>query len=996
MATSDHTAELDARVRQQEVVAEIGQRALKLPGESGDENETLDRLLTDAVDAVGDALSSDYAVVLERCPTGEEFLFRQGVGWPSEVVGTQTIAADRQTLPGYTLAAGEPVVVENLETDARVSDFGVLREYGVVSGVTVGIGSAEDPWGAFGVYATAERTFTEHDVSFVRNVAGLLTAAIENEQAGQQIREAETVTDRIVETSPVGIVVVDTDGEVSFVNERAQALLGRPRAELLTFAADDPRWQRTGGGRSGVDGGLPFERVVGTGEPVFDVELTVSRPGGEQVYLSVNGAPLRDGDVADDSETASDPNTDADRTVTGVVFTLEDVTDRKRLESELETTFDRITDAFFGLDSTWNFTYVNEQAATLIAPDGRELVGKNIWEEFPEAVDSTFETEYRTAMENQETTSFEAYYPAPLDSWFEVNAYPSESGLSVYFRDITDRKEREWELEEYEEVIEAVNDGIYVLDEEGRFTMVNDAYTELTGYSREELLGSHSSIVVDEDVQRQARERANDPTTSALEAEVETAAGERVPVEATVTTLTAGETTGEERIGVVRDITERKRNRRKLEESERRYRTLVEHFPNGAVGLFDEELQYTVVGGEMLDEVGVETEAVVGTTIWERYPEAFAARLEPKFRAALAGETNSFEFEYHGHHWHAYTVPVEDRTGEVFAGLIMLQDVTEQRRNRRKLEETVRKLEASNERLEQFAYAASHDLQEPLRMVSSYLRLIERRYGDELDEDGEEFLAFAVDGADRMREMIDGLLTYSRIETQGAPFEPVDLDDVLENVISDLQIRIAETNAEIVVDGERNGEAKRESLPRVHGDPNQLRQLFQNLLSNAITYVEDGPPRIRVSAEKRETTWVIAIQDNGIGIDTDTDDAERIFDVFHRLHGLEEYSGAGIGLALCQRIVERHGGEIWVDSEPGAGATFSMTLPAVDGDGDRDRDGDEGANGDGDRDRETKAKTNIDADTDTETTGDADAVRDEDGDGDGAVDRDVSAEDDNE
>ncbi|WP_276252510.1 PAS domain S-box protein [Halomontanus rarus] len=918
MATSDHAAELDARVRQQEVVAELGQQALKLQRE----HATLDRLLSDAASAVGDALNADYCAVLERRSDGGELLFRRGAGWPDEVVGTRTIAADKRTLPGYALAVGEPVVVENLETDARIADFDALREYGVVSGVTVVVGSPDDPWGVFGVYATDERTFTDDDVTFVQNVAGLLATAIDNERARHRVREAE-VADRIVETSPVGITVVDVDGEVSFVNERAEELLGRSRSELLTYSHDDPRWQRSGDGQDGDGEGtgdeeLPFDRVMTTRKPVFDVELNVSRSSDERVCLSVDGAPLLDGEGGDETEAA----------VTGVVFTLEDVTDQKRLESELETTFDRITDAFFGLDSTWNFTYVNEQAASLIAPDGRELVGKNIWEEFPKAVDSTFETEYRTAMENQETTSFEAYYPEPLETWFEVNAYPSESGLSVYFRDITERKQREWELEEYEEVMEAVNDGIYVIDEEGHFTMVNDAYTELTGYSREELLGTHSSIVVDENVQKRARERANDPTTSALEAEIERADGERVPVEATVTTLTAGETTGEERIGVVRDITERKRNRRKLEESERRYRTLVEHFPNGAVGLFDEDLQYTVVGGEMLDEVGVETEAVVGTNIWERYSEEFAARLEPKFRAALAGETNSFDFEYHDRHWHAYTLPVEDRTGDVFAGLIMLQDVTEQRRNRRKLEETVRKLEASNERLEQFAYAASHDLQEPLRMVSSYLRLIERRYGDELDEDGREFLAFAVDGADRMREMIDGLLTYSRIETQGAPFEPVDLNRILEDVIADLQIRIAETNAEIAFE--------RESLPRVRGDPDQLRQLLQNVLSNAIKYVEDGPPRIRVSAEKRETEWVISIQDNGIGIDAD--DTERIFDVFHRLHGLEEYPGAGIGLALCQRIVERHGGEIWAESDLGEGTTFSMTLPALDADAETRRD----------------------------------------------------------
>ncbi|WP_455325162.1 ATP-binding protein [Halopelagius longus] len=226
-----------------------------------------------------------------------------------------------------------------------------------------------------------------------------------------------------------------------------------------------------------------------------------------------------------------------------------------------------------------------------------------------------------------------------------------------------------------------------------------------------------------------------------------------------------------------------------------------------------------------------------------------------------------------------------------------------------------RALKDSNERLEQFAYAASHDLQEPLRMVTSYLRLLEKRYEDALDEDGEEFLEYAVDGAERMRKMIDCLLEYSRIETRGDPFEPVALDAVLDDVREDLQIQIEETDADIAAD----------RLPTVVGDASQLRQVFQNLLENAITYSGDEPPRIHVGAERRGQEFVISVRDEGIGIEPKNQD--RVFDVFDRLHSRDEYEGTGIGLALCQRIVERHGGDIWVDSELGEGSTFSFTLP---------------------------------------------------------------------
>ncbi|WP_436348723.1 sensor histidine kinase [Natronorubrum sp. FCH18a] len=246
-----------------------------------------------------------------------------------------------------------------------------------------------------------------------------------------------------------------------------------------------------------------------------------------------------------------------------------------------------------------------------------------------------------------------------------------------------------------------------------------------------------------------------------------------------------------------------------------------------------------------------------------------------------------------------------------------LTDITERKKNQQRLEETIEKLERSNERLEQFAYAASHDLQEPLRMVSSYLQIIERRYEDDLDDDGEEFLEFAINGADRMRDMIEALLEYSRIETRGDPLEPIDLDVVFGDVLDDLAIRIKQSDADITVD----------SLPQVQGDRRQIRQLFQNLLDNAITYSGDEPPRVHVSAEQDGSEWIVSVRDEGIGIDSEHTD--EVFEVFRRLHSRDEYPGSGIGLALCQRIVERHGGKIWVESEPDEGTTFMFTLPEL-------------------------------------------------------------------
>jgi len=184
-------------------------------------------------------------------------------------------------------------------------------------------------------------------------------------------------------------------------------------------------------------------------------------------------------------------------------------------------------------------------------------------------------------------------------------------------------------------------------------------------------------------------------------------------------------------------------------------------------------------------------------------------------------------------------------------------------------------------------------------------------------EDAAEFIEFAVDGADRMRDMIQGLLTYSRIETQGDPFESVDLDSVLAEVRTDLKLQIEKNDAEITAKG----------LPQVEGDVTQLRQVFQNLLDNAIEYSGDEPPRVHVSAERAGDMWEVSVRDEGIGIAPD--DYDRVFEVFQSLHPNSDRSGTGIGLALCERIVERHGGEIQLESEPGQGTTFSFTLPVT-------------------------------------------------------------------
>src|SRR5579859_4363664 len=246
----------------------------------------------------------------------------------------------------------------------------------------------------------------------------------------------------------------------------------------------------------------------------------------------------------------------------------------------------------------------------------------------------------------------------------------------------------------------------------------------------------------------------------------------------------------------------------------------------------------------------------------------------------------------------------------------IIRDITTRKETETRLRAIAADLERSNRELEQFAYVASHDLQEPLRMVASYTQLLARRYKDKLDSDADEFIGFAVDGALRMQELINDLLTYSRVGSRALELECVDSNAVVDQVVSDLRAAIEDSAATVT----------RDELPSVRADRRQLQQLFQNLIANAIKFQQPGlAPVVHVSARTTDSKRTFGVSDNGIGIEPQY--VERIFMLFQRLHSRAEYHGTGIGLAICKKIVERHGGSIGVHSEPGRGTTFEFTLP---------------------------------------------------------------------
>jgi len=289
----------------------------------------------------------------------------------------------------------------------------------------------------------------------------------------------------------------------------------------------------------------------------------------------------------------------------------------------------------------------------------------------------------------------------------------------------------------------------------------------------------------------------------------------------------------------------------------------------------------------------------------------------------MTGEPEVFEDRRTGISILNHLFPVKDGSGLTTRVAVISVDVSDRKESEQKLKDAIEDLEHSNLELERFAYVASHDLQEPLRVISSYAQLLARRYMGKLDGDADDFINIIVDATKRMKSLINDLLEFSRVGTRGKAFERVDSLAVLNKVLSMLDAAIVESGAVISCG----------SLPAVWADDIQLSQVFQNLISNAIKFRSERSPEISISAEKREGSWVFSVKDNGIGIEKAYFD--KIFIIFQRLHTSREYPGTGIGLALAQKIVERHGGRIWVESEPGKGSVFNFSIPAR---GDRDCD----------------------------------------------------------
>jgi PAS domain S-box-containing protein len=752
-------------------------------------------------------------------------------------------------------------------------------------------------------------------------------------EAERKLGETSRNMQAILDNTTAVAYLKDTEGRYVLVNRGFEALFGVSRDEAV-----------------GRDDATLFAPELA--ELLRANDLRVLR---EQIPLELEEV-IPVGDRARTYLSTKFPLLDSSRRPYAVCGISTDITERKLAEEALrasEQHFRGIVntahEAFVSMDEAGRITAWNPAAETTFGWSEDEAIGRSLGE-------TIIPPRHRGAHLRGIQQFLTSGHAALLDRRLDIEAlhrdgheFPVEMTITAvrvggryrfnsFLHDISERKQAEQALRRLADIIEASGDAIFATTPGGEITSWNAGAEQLYGYSAEEAVGAALKMLVAPDNATQDFEalklalngtRLHDYETEQLRKD-----GTLVPVSLAVSPIrgSSGALVGASVIA--RDRTKRKRAEEALREVQEAFRTAFEDAPIG-MALFSvdpaEDGQLLQVNGSLCDITGYSADELLRTSL-----HAITHPLDQMDELALtedllAGRVPNYQLEKRFVRrderavWVMHNVStVHDAAGGPMYGIAQVQDITERKRAEEglarvaaELEQRALELERSNADLAQFAYVASHDLSEPLRMVSSYVQLLERRYGDQLDSDAREFIEFAVDGVNRMQRLIDDLLAYSRVGTSEYRLEPVDLAALVEDTLKGMRATVSESEAVVTHDG----------LPTVVGDPGQLRQLFQNLISNGIKFVDEGLPRIHVSATRDGREWLFAVADNGIGIDPSH--ASRIFAVFKRLHGRDAYPGSGIGLSICKRIVERHQGRIWVEQNEGGGSRFCFTIPAM-------------------------------------------------------------------
>jgi PAS domain S-box-containing protein len=733
----------------------------------------------------------------------------------------------------------------------------------------------------------------------------------------------------LLEAAPDAMVVVNQRGEIVLLNVQAEKQFGYHRDELLNqkvtniipegFAerliADDLR-----------SAAEALAQQIGTG-----IELIARRKDGSEFPIELMLSPLENAD--------------------GILVTaaIRDISVRKeaekvlaRMEGRYRGLLEAAPDAMVVVNQAGEIVLLNVQAEKQFGYRRDELVGQKVKNIIPQGfAERLVADDLRSAedaLAQQIGTGIELIARRKDGSEFpiEIMLSPLESAegilVTAAIRDISVRKEAEKVLARmegrYRGLLEAAPDAMVVVNPGGEIVLLNVQAEKQFGYSRDELVGQRVKNIIPEgfaeriiaDGTRSAADALAQQMGMGLELTARRKNGTEFPIEIMLSPLESAE--GILITAAIRDISVRKAAEEHLARMEGQYRGLLEAAPDAMV-VVNQGGDIVLLNVQAEKQFGYRRDELLGQRVKNIIPEGFAERLvADALRSAedalaqqigtgieltaLRKDGTEFPIEL-------MLSPLESAEGILVTAAI--RDITARRTAEAHLLEKMEELNRSNVELGQFAYIASHDLQEPLRMVASYTQLLSRRYKGKLDADADEFIAFAVDGASRMQRLIQDLLAYSRVGTKGQDMLDTSSEEALCQALINLRGSIEASGAVITHD----------LLPSVLADEMQLTQLFQNLVGNAIKYQSAGIPKVHISAAKNGgPKWTFSIKDNGLGIDPQY--FERIFGMFQRLHKREEFAGTGIGLAICKKIVERHGGNISVESEPGHGSTFSFAL----------------------------------------------------------------------
>jgi PAS domain S-box-containing protein len=619
-----------------------------------------------------------------------------------------------------------------------------------------------------------------------------------------------------------------------------------------------------------------------------------------------------------------------------------DISETKESGTKYRALLEAAPDAMVVVNQDGEIVLLNVQAEKQFGYSRDELVGQKVKNIIPTGfAERLIADGTRTAAEalaQQIGTGIELLGRRKNGSDFpiEIMLSPVESAegilVTAAIRDITVRKDAEKHLAQmegrYRGLLEAAPDAMVVVNQAGEIVLLNVQAEKQFGYRRDELVGQKVKNIIPEGFAERIIADGTRTAAEALAQQIGTGielSGRRkdkteFPIEIMLSPLESAE--GILVTAAIRDISVRKAAEEHLAQMEGRYRGLLEAAPDAMV-VVNQGGEIVLLNVQAEKQFGYPRDELLGQKVKNIIPEGFAERLVAdalrSTEDALAQQIGT-GIELSGRHKNGSEFPIEIMLSplESASGILVtaaVRDITTRKAAEANLLEKVAELNRSNEELGQFAYIASHDLQEPLRMVASYTQLLSRRYKGKLDSDADEFIAFAVDGAGRMQRLIQDLLTFSRVGTKGKDLLVTSSEEALQQALINLRGAIEQSGAQVTHD----------LLPSVLADETQLIQLFQNLIGNGIKYQKNGAPKVHVSAAKNGgDKYTFSVQDNGLGIDSQY--FEKIFGMFQRLHKREEFAGTGIGLAICKKIVERHGGKISVESKVGQGSTFHFTL----------------------------------------------------------------------